>query len=55
MSYSESSFAGPTLFGPSNPSPTHFAHIAAWQERNRLARIHDNCKRLARNYKRSRY
>lgn len=55
MSYAETSFAGPSLWNGTNPTPTHFAHIAAWQEKARLDRIRDNCTRITRNAKRSRY
>lgn len=36
--YAETSYAGTPLFGERNPTPTHFQHIAAWQERRRLER-----------------
>lgn len=36
--YAETSFAGPSLFGERNPTPTHFQHIADWHEHRRLER-----------------
>lgn len=53
--YAETSFAGPVLFGNANPNPTHFQHIADWQEFNRLARIKADCSRRVARIKRSRY
>lgn len=55
MDYAANSFAGPVLFGEQNPNPTHFQHIAAWQEFNRLARIKADCSRRVARIKRSRY
>lgn len=42
--YAETSYAGTPLFGERNPTPTHFQHIAAWQDRRRLERIACQCR-----------
>ncbi|WP_158250700.1 hypothetical protein [Novosphingobium sp. HII-3] len=41
--YAETSYAGTPLFGERNPTPTHFQHIAAWQERRRVAQRQREC------------
>ena len=41
--YAETSWAGTPLFGERNPTPTHFQHIAAWQERSRVTRRWQEC------------
>jgi hypothetical protein len=44
MMYAEASYAGTPMFGPRNPNPTYFQHIADRAEHLRLEWIQRACR-----------
>jgi hypothetical protein len=53
--YGETSYAGTPLFGAPNPAPTHFQHVAAWEEAQRLKRIKARMAEQRRRVARDRF